>query len=222
MKKLHAIVLGATGATGRALVQQLLDHPAFGSVSIFVRKKPALVHEKLKVHEIDFSKLQACKNLIFGDVLFSALGTTRKDAGSKTRQYEVDYTYQYEFAKMASDNGVDQYSLVSSYGANKKSLFFYFKIKGALEEEVKKLSFQSIHIFQPSSLIRQPDLLRPAEKKLIWVMNKLSRVGFLESQRPLAVETLAKKMVSEAVQNPKTIEVFQRKNIEDKLTNIRA
>ena len=123
---------------------------------------------------------------------------------------------------MASDNGVDQYSLVSSYGANKKSLFFYFKIKGALEEEVKKLSFQSIHIFQPSSLIRQPDLLRPAEKKLIWVMNKLSRVGFLESQRPLAVETLAKKMVSEAVQNPKTIEVFQRKNIEDKLTNIRA
>ena len=222
MQQQHAIVLGATGATGRALVQQLLEYPAFGSVSIFVRKKPALEHEKLKVHEIDFSKLQACKNLIDGDVLFSALGTTRKDAGSEARQYEVDYTYQYEFAKMASDNGVDKYSLVSSYGANKKSLFFYFKIKGALEEEIKKLSFQSIHIFQPSSLIRQPDLLRPAEKKLIWVMSKLSRIGFLESQRPLAVDTLAKKMIAEAVQNSRSIKVFQPKNIEEKLTNIRG
>ena len=222
MQQQHAIVLGATGATGRALVQQLLDHPGFGSVSIFVRKTPDFKHKKLKVHEIDFSKLQACKNFIVGDVLFSALGTTRKDAGSKARQYEVDYTYQYEFAKMASDNGVDKYSLVSSYGANKKSLFFYFKIKGALEEEIKKLSFQSIHIFQPSSLIRQPDLLRPAEKKLIWVMSKLSRIGFLESQRPLAVETLVKKMIAEAVQNSRGIEVFQRKNIEDKLMNSRA
>ena len=220
MQQQHAIVLGATGATGRALVQQLLDHPGFGSVSIFVRKTPDFKHKKLKVHEIDFSKLQACKNLIVGDVLFSALGTTRKDAGSKARQYEVDYTYQYEFAKMASDNGVDQYSLVSSYGANKKSLFFYFKIKGALEEKIKKLSFQSIHIFQPSSLIRQPDLLRPTEKKLIWVMSKLSRIGFLESQRPLAVDTLAKKMIAEAVQNSRSIKVFQPKNIEEKLTNI--
>ena len=107
MQQQQAIVLGATGATGRVLVQQLLEHPAFGSVTIFVRKAPALTHEKLKVHVIDFSKLQTYKNLIDGDVLFSALGTTRKDAGSKAKQYEVDYTYQYEFAKMALNNGVE-------------------------------------------------------------------------------------------------------------------
>ena len=124
MQQQHAIVLGATGATGRALVQQLLEHPAFGSVTIFVRKAPALTHEKLKVHVIDFSKLQTYKNLIVGEVLFSALGTTRKDAGSKANQYEVDYTYQYEFAKMALNNGVDHYALVSSYGADETSLFF--------------------------------------------------------------------------------------------------
>ena len=48
MQQQQAIVLGATGATGRVLVQQLLEHPAFGSVTIFVRKAPALIHEKLK------------------------------------------------------------------------------------------------------------------------------------------------------------------------------
>ena len=213
MQQQHAIVLGATGATGRALVQQLLEHPAFGSVTIFVRKAPALKHEKLKVHVIDFSKLQTYKNLIVGDVLFSALGTTRKDAGSKAKQYEVDYTYQYEFAKMALNNGVDHYALVSSYGADETSLFFYLKIKGALEEAIKKLSFQSICIYQPPSLIRQPDLLRPAEKRAIWMMKKLSRIWFLRSQQPLSVATLAEKMIAEAVQQTKGVKVFLPKDI---------
>jgi len=213
MQQQHAIVLGATGATGRALVQQLLEHPAFGSVTIFVRKAPALAHEKLKVHVIDFSKLQTYKNLIVGDVLFSALGTTRKDAGSKAKQYEVDYTYQYEFAKMALNNEVDHYALVSSYGADETSLFFYLKIKGALEEAIKKLSFQSICIYQPPSLIRQPDLLRPAEKRAIWMMKKLSRIWFLRSQQPLSVATLAEKMIAEAVQQTKGVKVFLPKDI---------
>ena len=213
MQQQHAIVLGATGATGRALVQQLLEHPAFGSVTIFVRRAPALTHEKLKVHVIDFSKLQTYKNLIVGDVLFSALGTTRKDAGSKAKQYEVDYTYQYEFAKMALNNEVDHYALVSSYGADETSLFFYLKIKGALEEAIKKLSFQSICIYQPPSLIRQPDLLRPAEKRAIWMMKKLSRIWFLRSQQPLSVATLAEKMIAEAVQQTKGVKVFLPKDI---------
>ena len=213
MQQQHAIVLGATGATGRALVQQLLEHPAFGSVTIFVRKAPALKHEKLKVHVIDFSKLQTYKNLIVGDVLFSALGTTRKDAGSKAKQYEVDYTYQYEFAKMALNNEVDHYALVSSHGADETSLFFYLKIKGTLEEAIKKLSFQSICIYQPPSLIRQPDLLRPAEKRAIWMMKKLSRIWFLRSQQPLSVATLAEKMIAEAVQQTKGVKVFLPKDI---------
>ena len=213
MQQQQAIVLGATGATGRVLVQQLLEHPAFGSVTIFVRKAPALTHEKLKVHVIDFSKLQTYKNLIDGDVLFSALGTTRKDAGSKAKQYEVDYTYQYEFAKMALNNEVDHYALVSSYGADETSMFFYLKIKGALEEAIKKLSFQSICIYQPPSLIRQTDLLRPAEKRAIWMMKKLSRVWFLRSHQPLSVATLAEKMIAEAVQHTKGVKLFLLKDI---------
>lgn len=213
MNKLHALVLGATGATGRELVMQLLTHPAFGEVSIFVRKKPDLEHHKLKVHEIDFSKLNSYKNLVVGDVIFSALGTTLKDAGSKSKQYEVDFTYQYEFAKMALDNGVNHYALVSSYGADQTSLFFYLKMKGALEEAIKKLTFQSICIYKPPSLIRQPDLLRPAEKRAIWLMKKLSRISFLQSQEPLSVATLAEKMIAEAVQHTRGIKVLLPKSI---------
>ncbi|MGB2013669.1 MAG: NAD(P)H-binding protein [Flavobacteriaceae bacterium] len=215
MNKQHAIVLGATGATGRELVTQLLAHPSFDEVSIFVRKKPDFEHQKLKVHEIDFSKLSNYKNLVVGDVLFSALGTTRKVAGSKANQYEVDYTYQYEFAKMASENGVNHYALVSSTGANKDAWFFYLKTKGALEEEIKKLPFKSIKIYQPPTLIRQADLLRPAEKRGLRILNTLNRFGILRSQKPLSVSVLAKKMIDEVLCNKQGKTTYQPKDIKE-------
>ena len=195
MKKLHALIIGATGATGRELVQLLLKDDDFHQVSIFVRNAPAIKHEKIKINVIEFKELEKYKDLIKGDVLFSALGTTKKDAGGKDQQYEIDYTYQYKFAKIAAENGVGQLSLVSSVGANAKSSFFYPKIKGKLEKAVKKLNFKKIDIFQPPMLIRQPDLMREGEKSGINILNKLNKIGVLKSQKPLAVEALAEKML---------------------------
>ena len=199
MKKLHALVLGASGATGRELVKLLLDDSNFSQVSIFVRTDPKISDKKLTIHKIDFAKLEEYKDLIKGDILFSALGTTKKEAGGKKEQYLVDYTYQYEFAKMASDNGVTNYSLVSSTGANSNSSFFYPKIKGELEESVKKLNFKKIDIFQPPMLIRQPDLMRSREKSGIKFLNAVNKIGVLKSQMPLNVKDLALKMIKEAL-----------------------
>ena len=214
MKKLHALVLGASGATGRELVQLLLDDSNYNQVSIFVRTVPKISDEKLKIHKIDFTKLIEYKGLIKGDILFSALGTTKKDAGGKKEQYLVDYTYQYEFAKMASENGVANYSLVSSTGANAKSLFFYPRIKGLLEEAVKKLNFKKIDIFQPPMLIRQPDLMRIGEKSGIKFLNAINKIGVLKSQKPLNVKNLAVKMVSFAIlKNQFGVTTYQPKDL---------
>ncbi len=214
MKKLHALVLGASGATGRELVQLLLDDSNFEKVSIFVRAVPKTSDAKLKIHKIDFTNLIEYKDLIKGDILFSALGTTKKDAGGKKEQYLVDYTYQYEFAKMASENGVANYSLVSSTGANAKSLFFYPRIKGALEEAVKKLNFKKIDIFQPPMLIRQPDLMRAGEKSGIKFLNAINKIGFLKSQKPLNVKDLAVKIVSFAtLKNQCGVTTYQPKDL---------
>ncbi|MDC0515524.1 NAD(P)H-binding protein [Flavobacteriaceae bacterium] len=195
MKNLKAIIIGATGATGQEIVSQLLEDDSFDSVSIFVRKDPNITHSKLKTYVIDFSKLEEYKELIKGDVLFSCLGTTLRDAGSKEKQYLVDYTYQYEFAKIASDNGVPIYSLISSTGSNENSPFFYPKIKGKLEEAVKKLPFKIVQIFQPPTLIRQKNLIRLGEKIGIKIFGFLNSFGILKSQKPLPVSNLAKVMV---------------------------
>ena len=199
MKKLHSLVLGASGATGRELVQLLLDDSNFNQVSIFVRTVPIISDKKLTIHKIDFAKLEEYKDLIKGDILFSALGTTKKEAGGKKEQYLVDYTYQYEFAKMASDNVITNYSLVSSTGANSNSSFFYPKIKGELEESVKKLNFKKIDIFQSPMLIRQPDLMRSGEKSGIKFLNAVNKIGILKSQKPLNVKDWALKMIKEAL-----------------------
>jgi uncharacterized protein YbjT (DUF2867 family) len=195
---MHALVLGGTGASGQEIVKLLLNDSHFSRVSIFVRRKVDIEHEKLDIHQIDFSRLNENKDLVKGDILFSALGTTKSDAGSKEKQYLVDYTYQYEFAKMASDNGVPHYSLISSLGANKHSLFFYPKIKGKLEESVKLLPFNTIQIFQPPSLIRQAELMRTAEKLSVKFFNRLTTFGVLKSLKPLHVKDLALKMINEA------------------------
>ena len=208
MKNLHALVLGATGATGRELVNQLLKNDSFSHVSIFVRNSTNISHEKLSINTINFSKISEYKSLIKGDVLFSALGTTKKDAGSSEQQFLVDYTYQYKFAEMAAENGVTTYSLVSSDGANKDSFFFYPKIKGALEEEVKSLDFNKIQIFRPPLLVRQDDLIRSGEKIGIKIFNRLSKINIFRSLKPLHVSDLAQKM----------IENYLNKNITAKIT----
>ena len=198
MKKLKALVIGATGATGRELVNLLINDEAFDQVSIFVRNAPKTANKKLNIYTVNFDEIKKHKDLIKGDILFSSLGTTKKDAGGKEQQYLVDYTYQYEFAKIAAENGVDQLSLVSSIGANSKSFIFYPKMKGVLESEVKKLNFKKIDIFQPPILIRQPEVIRNGEKKAIFIIQKLNKLGILKSQQPLLVSNLAERMVKTA------------------------
>ena len=213
-RKLHTLILGATGATGKELVKELLNNPNFYKISVFGRRVPDIDNKKLFKYKIDFSELNKIKKLLSGDILFSALGTTLKQAGGKKQQFLVDYTYQYEFAKIAVENGTKNYSLVSSTGADKNSFFFYPKIKGELEESIKKLSFNKIQIFQPPTLIRQPALARKGEKIGIKVFNRLNKIGLFKSQKPLPVKILAKIMIDAALsKNSDRLEIFSTQDI---------
>ena len=214
MKKLHALVLGATGATGKELVKLLLEDSNFSQVSLFIRRTIDVDHEKLTIHKIDFTRLNEYNSLVKGDVLFSALGTTKQEAGGKKEQFLVDYTYQYEFAKMASENGVNHYSLVSSIGADKNSFFFYPKIKGALESSIKSLKFNKIHIFQPPSLIRQPELIRSGERYSINFLQVINKLGFLKFLKPILVKDLAMKIINESLLNQiEGITIYKSKDL---------
>ena len=192
---MKALVIGATGATGKDLVSQLLTDKGYDEVNVFVRRPLAVENPKLKTHIVNFDKPEEWKDLVKGDVAFSCLGTTLKDAGSKEAQRKVDYDYQYNFAKAAKENEVEDYILVSSYGANPKSKIFYSRMKGELEQSIKALHFNKLMIFQPGMLDRK-DSERTGEVlggKIIKFANKF---GVLTQQKPLPTAVLAKAMIN--------------------------
>lgn len=199
MTNFTAIVIGATGATGKQIVAQLLNDSNVATVKIFVRKSTTLVHPKLEIFVVDFDAIDTWQHLLVGDILFSVMGTTLKQAGSKAEQYKVDVTYQYQVAKAAAANGVATAVLLSAYGAKATSAMFYSKIKGELEEMFKALSFTSLHIFQPGILERFANDGRTFETLAVKLIKWLNGLGILRSQTPMPVAVLAEKMIKVAL-----------------------
>lgn len=194
-----AIVIGATGLIGNLLVKKLLNDSRYRAVKVFVRRSTGINHPKLIEYLIDFDELDKWKSDISGDELFSAMGTTIRKARSTTLQYKVDVTYQYDFAKAASENGVKNYFLVSSVGANASSKLFYTRIKGELEEKVKSLLFNKIKIFRPSLLLGERPEKRFGEKTAELILKIVVPIfPFLKNQRPIEGEKVVKALIASA------------------------
>lgn len=203
-----ANVIGASGFVGQQLVTQLLAHPEFEKVRIFIRRKSGLVHAKLDEQLIDFDLPESWKHLVKGDVLFSTMGTTIKTAKTKENQYRVDFTYQYEFAGAASENGVGAYVLVSSMGADSMSSVFYSRMKGELEEAVAKLKFRKLIIVRPSILDGDRIEKRAGEKIGLVLSRFLTRYLF-KKYRPTPVNVLAAKMISLSLEQSKDFRMVE-------------
>ena len=199
---MKALIIGATGATGKDLLAKLLEDEAYSEIHSFVRKPMSISHPKLHAHVVDFDTPEAWADLLHGDVAFSCLGTTLAVAGSKEAQWRVDYDYQYAFAQQCKANGVPTFVLVSAAMANVQSKVFYNRMKGALEEAVKKLNFPRLLIFQPSILIRSNND-RGAENFSVKAIHFLNKIGLFKRYRPMPTEVLAEKMLSAVYNSPK-------------------
>ncbi len=209
---MKALVLGATGAIGKDLVNLLLKDESVEQVDVFVRRGLEFHSDKLVTHIVDFDRPQKWVDLLVGDVLFSTLGTTIRAAGSQEAQWKVDYTYQYIVAKAARANGVPTYVLVSSVGADAQSKIFYTKMKGALEDSVKALGFDSCFILQPPSLIRKGSD-RFGEKAGVVLLKAFNAIGLLRQFTPMPTEAVAAAMIRLAKSARKGTETIKSQDI---------
>ena len=192
---MKALVIGATGATGKDLVDQLSHDPEFEQIDIFVRRRSDFHNDKITAHIVDFDRPEEWKHLVKGDVAFACLGTTLKTAGSKENQWKIDYDYQYNFAKAAKENQVEDFVLVSAYGASPDSKIFYSRMKGELEEAVKNLKFEKTTFFKPGMLER-PNSDRTGEVFGLKALKFINKIGLFKSQEPLPTSILAKAMIN--------------------------
>ncbi|KZN30479.1 hypothetical protein N480_05860 [Pseudoalteromonas luteoviolacea S2607] len=190
-----AIVLGATGLIGKHLIEQLIHCDDIGKVIAVTRRPLDFGNDKVVCAQVSFDRLIDYADVFKGDLLFSCLGTTKKQAGSISMQRKVDFDYQLQVAQMAADNQVSHYFLVSSSGANAQSRNPYLKMKGELEDEISKLSFDKTSIIQPSLLLGKRDHFRLAETFGAYILPVVCKTPGLRKFRPILGEQVAIKMV---------------------------
>ena len=157
-----ALVAGATGLVGRAILALLLADKRYSTVHVVGRRAPDLQHPKLAAHISASLTNWTCPAV---DDVFIALGTTIKVAGSKAAFKAIDGDMVVAIASAAKASGASRLAVVSAMGASAQSSVFYNQVKGQMEAAVSQLGFETLAIARPSLLagdryaLKQPERL---------------------------------------------------------------
>jgi len=144
-----ALVAGASGLVGRAILQGLLADEAVAAVHVLARRPLLFQHPKLNEHLVDFAALPALPK---ADEVYLALGTTIKVAGSQPAFRAVDFDANLAVAVAAQQAGAKRLGVVSAMGADTGSSLFYSRVKGELEEALDRLRYEGLVVARPSML----------------------------------------------------------------------
>lgn len=166
----HALVIGATGLVGKALVQQLCAQASCQKIRVIVRQlEPEWQnHEKIEQYVLSDFLLINVQDVVGYSHIFSCLGTTLKQAGSKQRFYDIDFEINAHFADLMQMTQI-HYILVSALGADAQSKLFYNQVKGELEAYIQSLNLHCVSILRPSLLLgehKEQRLLEGLTQKL--------------------------------------------------------
>ena len=156
MIKKTSLIAGSTGFLGSKILNHLYKEDQ--KIYCLSRRKSEINSINIENIIINFDALDNL-NLPKIDHVYLCLGYELRawelifmPDRKKSSFYQVDYEYTLSIAKKAEEVGATSISLVSAVGANQNSKSFYLKTKGDLEEEIKKLRFKTINIFQPGHL----------------------------------------------------------------------
>ncbi|MBU6324026.1 MAG: oxidoreductase [Bacteroidetes bacterium] len=192
-----ALLAGASGVTGAALLQLLLQHPDYHRVIVLVRKKLDLSHEKLEQRIVDYDNPEQLR--IPCDEVFCCLGSTMAKAGSKEQFFKVDHDYVLTLARESKSAGARAMFVVSAVGADERSLFFYNRVKGEMERDLAALDFERLCIFRPGLLLGKREERRRGEafaKAVYGIINPILPAAW----KGIHPEQVAKAMIQAANQ----------------------
>jgi uncharacterized protein YbjT (DUF2867 family) len=147
---MKVLILGATGLVGRNALAQALAHPTVTQVIAPTRK---FLPRSSKLTNPVSEQLDLLLPEVIGwgvDAVIFAMGTTIGKAGSKEAFRQVDHVLPLAFARLAHQQGAETFAIVSAIGASVNSSFFYPRIKGQVERDIKLVGFRSLTILRPS------------------------------------------------------------------------
>jgi len=192
-----ALIAGSTGLVGGFLLKQLVDSNQYTEIVSLVRKPGNKPNHKVKELVINFDQLSDIEGLKDHiDVVFCCLGTTMKQAGSKSEFFKVDYEYVLELGKLAKIKNAHTFVLNSALGADKNSVFYYNRVKGQIEAALGELNFPNLIIVRPSLLLGKRIKERLGEKIGAFLFKFFSFIfiGSLKKYKAVSAENVAKSM----------------------------
>ena len=199
-----AIIIGATGAVGREIINEILSGEYYYRIYILGRSSISKLPDDSRVEKIiiDFENLNFDTRILEEADVFASLGTTLKIAGSKENQRKIDVDYTINFAKIC-EGKVRSFNVVSAIGANSNSKNFYNSLKGELEDKLKEMNLGVLRIFQPSLLISRRDDNRFLEEIFMKVAPIFQFVlkGKTKKYSPIEASLLGKVIVRFATEN---------------------
>ena len=197
MKLKEVTLFGCTGLIGSLLLDILIKDNDYHKINVVTRKSISLSHKKIKIHIIDFSDSKFySQTLRNSQIVFASIGTTQsKVKGNKESYRKIDFDIIYNIAKACKENNIENFSFVSSSGANIKSNNFYLNLKGEIENSILNLNLSSTSVFRPSLLLGKRKEKRYGEKIAQLIMPFLS---FLmpSKYKPIRAALVAKSMVN--------------------------
>lgn len=208
-------IIGGTGLIGKQVIKLACQDDFFTQINAIVRS--ALPHKDPKINEliINFDDLSHQLKDLKAQVLICTLGTTRKVTPDKKEYRKIDLEYTLSAAEMALKNGCEQIHLISSIGANEKSIVFYSALKGEIERLISQLPFKSTFIYRPSVLMGKRDSTRIMEyitQGFLSLTNPLL-IGPLKKYRGISANEIAMKILHEIKKNEAGLQVFESNEI---------
>jgi uncharacterized protein YbjT (DUF2867 family) len=207
---LTALLAGASGLVGGECLRRLLDTQEYSSVVVVTRRDlgERVRHRKLRQFVVPFDRIDGLRGELRADHVFCALGTTIRKAGSQRKFREVDLEYPLQLARLARASGATHFSIVSALGASRSSPFFYSRVKGEVEEELRRMGWPSLAILRPSVIAGSRTESRPLER----LSEHLLRFA-PGAYRPVAASDIAAAMVSVALESPPGTTILESRDI---------
>lgn len=148
-----AIIIGATGLTGGLLLEELLRDASFEKIKLFSRSSVKIEDAKIEEHLIDLFELEKHSDKFTADVVFCCIGTTKAKTPDRETYKKIDYGIPVAAAKLAKQNGISTFIVISALGADVKSNVFYNKVKGEMQRDILSQKIQNTYILQPSLIV---------------------------------------------------------------------
>lgn len=224
-----AVVLGASGSVGNALIKGLLRNGAFNPVVTLVRRgqpdhvaaarEAGVELREVLIPDMDAAALEAATTQavrsLEGEVLgFSVLGVGAGTAKLTLDQHRaIDVRLNAAFARGLKASGrVHHLAFMSAVGADPTAattgsgaagMARYARVKGEAEEAVKEAGPPVVSIFRPAMII--------GSRHTPWLLEKvLPAFSFATpaKYRSITVDQIAKAMIATSLAPPATSAVY--------------